>query len=150
MGRTFARDGPRAFIAQSTQIDAVQEMLPGAEQDGSDGEMQLVDQAGPQILPNRGHAATEADIAAAGCRGRLLQGSVNAFGDEAKLRLRRLLAPPALSAVIRPRASDAKLWTRSFDTTLLAPRSGAAVHARRGASSLTPFRNASISAADRR
>jgi hypothetical protein len=86
VGRTFARDGPRAFIAQSTQIDAVQEMLPGAEQDRSDGEMQLVDQAGPQILPNRGHAATEADIAAAGCRGRLLQGGVNAFGDEAKLR----------------------------------------------------------------
>jgi hypothetical protein len=31
MGRTFARDGLRAFIAQSTHIDVVQEMFPGTE-----------------------------------------------------------------------------------------------------------------------
>src|SRR6266849_7522291 len=88
--------------------------------------MQLVNQSGTQILPNSGCAATEADVAAAGCSGRLLQSGVNAFGDKAKLRasrhperrprvmrqhedgrvIRRLVAPPALPAVIRPRTSD--------------------------------------------
>src|SRR5258707_8114173 len=101
-------------------------MLARTKQDGSDGEMQLVDQGGAQILPNRGYAATEAHVAAARCSGRLLQSGVNAFGDKAKLRtsrhpercprvvrqhedgrvIRRLVAPPALPAVVRPRAPD--------------------------------------------
>src|SRR5437667_9534922 len=90
--------------------------------------MQLVDQAGAQILPDGGYAAAEADVAAVRCSARLLQGGVNAFGDKAKLRtsrhperrprvmrehedrhvIRRLLAPPALPALVRPRAPD---WT---------------------------------------
>src|SRR5258708_25717584 len=64
-------------------------MLPGTEQDRPDGEMQLVDQGGAQILPNSGYAATEADVAAARCGGRLFQSGVNAFGDKAKLRTSR-------------------------------------------------------------
>src|SRR6266849_10784021 len=88
--------------------------------------MQLVNQSGTQILPNSGCAATEADVAAAGCSGRLFQSGVNAFGDKAKLRtsrhperrprvmrqhedgrvIRRLVAPPPLPAVVRPRAPD--------------------------------------------
>src|SRR3989441_12079016 len=90
--------------------------------------MQLVNQGGAQILPNSGYAATEADVAAARCSARLLQSRVNAFGDKAKLRtsrhperrprvmrqhehgrvIRRLVAPPALPAVVRPRAPH---WT---------------------------------------
>src|SRR6266571_6570769 len=88
--------------------------------------MQLVNQGGSQILPNSGYAATEADVAAARCGGRLLQSGVNASGDKAKLRtschpkrrprmmrqhedgrvIRRFVAPPALPAVVRPRAAD--------------------------------------------
>src|SRR6266550_9426135 len=88
--------------------------------------MQLVNQGGAQILPNGGYAATEADGAAVCCSGRLLQSGVNALGHKAKLRtprhpkrrprvmrqhedgrvIRRLVAPPALPAVVRPRASD--------------------------------------------
>src|SRR5438477_2335716 len=88
--------------------------------------MQLINQGSAQILPNSGYAATDADVAAARCSGRLLQSGVNAFGDKAKLRtsrhpkriqrvmrqhedrrvIRRLVAPPALPAVVRPRASD--------------------------------------------
>src|SRR6266446_7648212 len=88
--------------------------------------MQLVNQGGAQILPNGGYAATEADVAAVCCSGRLLQSGVNAVGHKAKLRtprhpkrrprvmrqhedgrvIRRLVAPPALPAVVRPRASD--------------------------------------------
>src|SRR5882762_3493346 len=126
VGSTFARDVLRAFIAQSTHVDVVQEMLPGTEQDRPDGEMQLVDQGGAKILPNDGYATTDANVAAARSSGRLLQGGVNALGDKAKLRtsrhperrtrvmrqhedgrvIRRLVAPPALPAVVRPRASD--------------------------------------------
>src|ERR1700693_3994177 len=88
--------------------------------------MHLVNQGGAQILPNSGYAAAEADVAAVRCSGRLLQSGMNAFGDKAKLRtsrhpkrrplvmrqhedrrvIRRLVAPPALPAVVRPRASD--------------------------------------------
>src|SRR6266545_8414890 len=84
--------------------------------------MQLVNQRGAQILTNSGYAATEADITVARCSGRLLQSGVNAFGDKAKLRasrhlkrsarvmrqhedgrvIRRLVAPPALPAFVRP------------------------------------------------
>ena len=126
VGRTLARDVLRAFIAQSTHIDVVQEILPGSEQDRSDSEMQLVNQGGAQILPDSGYAATEADVAAAGGRGRLLQRGVYAFGDKVKLRtsrhlerctgvmrqhedggvIRRLVSPPALPAVVRPGAPD--------------------------------------------
>src|SRR5216684_8762985 len=103
-------------------------MFPGTELDRSDGEMQLVNQAGAQIPPNSGYAATEADVAAARGSARLLQSGVNAFGDKAKLRtsrhlerrprvmrqhedrrvIRRLVAPPALPAAVGPRAPD---WT---------------------------------------
>src|SRR2546427_9560362 len=88
--------------------------------------MQLVNQGGAQILPNSGYAATEADVAAVCCSGRLLQSGLNAVGHKAKLRtprhpkrrprvmrqhedgrvIRRLVAPPALPAVVRPRASN--------------------------------------------
>src|SRR5207237_7789380 len=113
----------RAFITQGTCIDVLQEMLAGPEQDRSDREMQLVDQAGAQILPNRRYAAAETDVAAARCGGRLLQRGVYAFGDEPKLGaarhlerragvmrqhedrrvIRRLVAPPSLPALVEPR-----------------------------------------------
>src|SRR5712671_470539 len=82
VGRAFARDVLCAFIAQSTHIDGVQKMLPGTEQDRPDGEMQLINQGGTQILPNRGYAATEADVAAVRCSGRLLPSGVYASGNK--------------------------------------------------------------------
>src|ERR1700687_6168952 len=86
--------------------------------------MQLVNQVGAKILPNSGYASTEADVAAVRCGGRLLQSGMNAFRDKTKLRssrhlnrrprvvcqhkdgrvIRRLVAPPALPTVVRPRA----------------------------------------------
>src|SRR5882762_4431789 len=88
--------------------------------------MQLVDQAGAQVLPDSGYAAAEADVAAVRCASRLLPSGVNAFRNKAKLRpsghperrprvmrqhedgrvIRRLVAPPALPALVRPRAPD--------------------------------------------
>src|ERR1700739_2656808 len=101
-------------------------MLSGTKQDGSNGEMQLVNQAGAQKLPNGGYAATQADVAAVRCSSRLFQGRVNAFGDKAKLRtsrhpkrrprvmcqhedgrvIWRLGTPPTLPAGVPARASD--------------------------------------------
>src|SRR6266576_657672 len=88
--------------------------------------MQLINLGSAQILPNSCYAATDADVAAARCSARLLQSRVNAFGDKAKLRtsrhperrprvmrqhedgrvIRRLVAPPALPALVRPGAAD--------------------------------------------
>src|SRR5215468_11030087 len=88
--------------------------------------MQLIDERGAEILPDRRHATPDPDVPVT--RGRLgsLQRGVNAVGDEPELRparhgerstwvvgqhedgsvIRRLLAPPAPPAVIRPRAAD--------------------------------------------
>src|ERR1700674_3360328 len=107
-------------------IDVVEKIIPGTERDGPKGEMELVDQAIAQVLSNSRYAAADPNIAAFRSRGRLLQSGVNAFGDKEKLRtsrhlkrrprvmrqhengrvIRRLVAPPALPAVVRPRASD--------------------------------------------
>src|SRR5215467_9259269 len=98
-------------------------MLAGAEQHGAKGEMQLIDQRGPQVLTNGRYPTTEANIEPARCGTCLLQCGVNAFRDEVKhgaschgqRRARvmrqhedrsvigRLVAPPALPALIRPR-----------------------------------------------
>src|SRR5262249_7189316 len=126
VGRAFASDRFRAFVAQRAQIDAVQEMLPGSEQDRAHDQMQLVDQARAQILPYRGYTAAYADITPARGGACLLESGMKAFRHKPKLRtschlerrsrvmsededrrvIRRLLAPPALPAVIRPRTSD--------------------------------------------
>src|SRR6185437_1339535 len=122
----FARDRLLAFITQGSQVDVAQQMFAGTEQHGPDDEMHFVNQAGAQKLPKGRYAAAETDIAAARCCGGLLQSGVNAPGDKAKLRaarhgqrrpwvmrehehgrvIRRLIAPPAPPAVVRPRASD--------------------------------------------
>src|ERR1700758_4397093 len=88
--------------------------------------MQLVDQGGLQILPNGRYAATEADVAALRGSSCPRQRGMNALGDEAKLRtsrhpersprmmrqhedgrvIRRLVAPPTLPVLVRPRAPD--------------------------------------------
>src|ERR1700730_8011676 len=98
--------------------------------------MQLVNQAGAQILPNGRYTATNADVAPARCSPCFLRCGVNAFRDEPKLRtslhperrprvmgqhengrvIRRLVAPPALPAVIRPRASDGTEHVSSGDS----------------------------------
>ena len=115
-----------ALIAQRTNIDTVQQMLAGTKQDGRDGQVQLVDKSSAKILPDRGNAATQPDIAAARGIPRLPQRGVNTVGDEAKHSaalhherrsrmmsqnedrrvIRRLVTPPSFPAVIQPRASD--------------------------------------------
>jgi hypothetical protein len=101
-------------------------MFPGPEQDRPDSQMQRVDQSAAEVLPNRRDAAANADVAAPGGSPRLIQRGVNAFGDEPKFRasghwqgrprvmgqykhgcvVRRLVAPPAFPALIRPGTPD--------------------------------------------
>src|SRR5262245_6208048 len=88
--------------------------------------MKVVDQSGLKVLADRGDTAAKADVASARRRSRLIESSVNAFGDESKLCIsfhperrarvmrqdkhrsviRRLLAPPASPTLVRPRAAN--------------------------------------------
>src|SRR5688500_3675119 len=72
----------RSAVAERRQVEAGEQVLPGAEQDGRHGEVHLVDQAGLQILTNGGDAATDANVVAAGRGPRTLQRRVDAPGDE--------------------------------------------------------------------
>src|SRR5262245_52170539 len=54
---TLARRVRRALIAQSPHVDVLEEMFAGPEQDGADRQVQLVDESGAQILPDRRYAA---------------------------------------------------------------------------------------------
>src|SRR5271170_4940754 len=88
--------------------------------------MQFIDQAGTQELPDRGHAAPEANVAAGRRGSGLAQGRMDSVGDEVKFRapghlqwrpgmmcedehrcvIGRLIAPPALPILVRPGAAD--------------------------------------------
>ena len=60
----------------------VEETFAAAEEDGHDRQVQIVDEAGPQVLLDRGHAAAEPDVGLAGGIGRPLQGRLDAVLDE--------------------------------------------------------------------
>ena len=65
------RDGLRAedldaFIAVRATVEVVEEALAPAEQDGDDHQVHVVDQAGAQVVLDRGSATADPDVAAAG------------------------------------------------------------------------------------
>src|SRR6185295_12438449 len=99
--RRSARTGDvlHTLVTQSTRIEAVQQVLAAAEQDRGDYQMELVDESGPQILPDGGDAAAQADILAAGRVPRLLERGVNPLGDEPELRAAR--HPERRSGMVR-------------------------------------------------
>src|SRR5262249_52581525 len=123
VSRAFARDALGAFVAESWQVDAVQQMLAAAEQHGPQREGQPIDETGPKILTDRRHAPANAHVAAARSGACLLERGLDAPGDETKLGaachlegrprmmgehehrcvIGRLIAPPALPTLIRPR-----------------------------------------------
>ena len=113
------------FITQRTRIDTIQQLFPGAKQDGRDDQVQLIDECSLQILPDRGYATTQSDVLAICSGPRLLKRGLNAVGDEPKFRtafhpewcsrvmsqhedgcvIRRFITPPASPGVIWPWAS---------------------------------------------
>src|SRR5690349_15982085 len=122
MHRTLARDVLRAFVAQRAGVDAGQQVLARAQQHGSHGEVQLVDEALAQVLADGRDAAPDPDIAPGRGLLRLVQRRADAVRHEAELGpalhakrrarmvredeyrrvVRRLLAPPAFPALVRP------------------------------------------------
>src|SRR6185295_3175369 len=100
-------------------------MLAGTEQHRPKRKVQLVNQTGAEILPDRGDPTANADVAISGRLFRLLQSGVDAVGDEVKRGasghlercprvmgedegghvVRRLVAPPAFPAFVGPRAA---------------------------------------------
>ena len=77
-----ALDMPLAVIAESVDIDAVQQVLAATEEDGRDGDVEVVDEAGLEILADCGCAAAEADVFAFRGVLCLLERGVDAVGDE--------------------------------------------------------------------
>src|SRR6266576_778886 len=126
MGRTLAGDMLDRFEAQRGEIDTCEERFSSANEDRSNRQVQVVDQPGAQKLPNRRDPAAQPNIAIARGLLGLLQRSLDAVGHEAKLGtarhtqraarmmgqhedgsvIRRLLAPPAPPAFIRPGTPD--------------------------------------------
>src|SRR5438876_1310806 len=126
MRRALARHGFPALVAQGAQVDVMQEVLAGPEQDGADREMQLVDQPGLEKLSDGRHAAAEPNVAVARGGFRLLERGPNSIGNEVEYgaalhrdrragmmrqheyrhMIGRLLAPPALPALVGPGAAD--------------------------------------------
>src|SRR5690242_15096188 len=112
-------------ISEPAQIEPREQQLSFAEEHRANREMQLVDQARLEKLPDRRRAAAHSDVAVAGRGTCLRQRLVNAFRDEPEFRpalhhqrpacvvrehegrdvVWRLLAPPSLPALVRPRSS---------------------------------------------
>src|SRR5262245_49430358 len=98
-------------------------MLSPAEENRRDREVELVDEALLEVLADRRDAPAQPDGLSSRRRAGLIESVVDAPGDESELRaalhgewsarvvgedehgrvVRRLLAPPAFPAVVRPR-----------------------------------------------
>src|SRR5690606_16157369 len=82
MGRFFRTDMSAHLIAKARQVDACEERLPAAQQNGRDGDMHLVDKACGQELPDGGSAAADADIASLRCLLRAVERRLDTVRDE--------------------------------------------------------------------
>src|SRR5512144_1186703 len=118
-----------ARIPESRQVDTSQQVFACPEEDRSDCEVEFVDEAGLQVLPDRGDSTPQANVLLARSSLRLGESRLDAVGDEVKHRaaphgeggplmmgededrsvVRRIVAPPAPPGVVRPRpATGAK------------------------------------------
>ena len=74
--RATAGDVLHALVAERAQVDAVNSSSPRPRRTGRDDEVQLVDQAGLQVLADGRHAAAEADVRCRRGFTRLLQAPI--------------------------------------------------------------------------
>src|SRR5437763_1164672 len=72
------RDVLAALIAELGSVDAGEKVFAGAEQDGGNRQVHLVDQSGAKILLDRGDPAAEPDVLTFGRSDGALKGSVDA------------------------------------------------------------------------
>src|SRR5438876_11828282 len=75
-----------ALIAELAQVEAGEEVLPGAQEHGRNGEVHLVDEPRAKVLPDRRHATAEPYVLPIGDLRRSRQHSLDAIGDEMKDR----------------------------------------------------------------
>ena len=146
---------PGASIVRSSSSfrsgpDAVEEARAAAKQHRDDVQLQLVDESGRQVLVDDVGAAADEDVLVAGGLPRLLQGGLDAIGDEGERRVRegqrlplvvgededrlvegRVVTPPALPRIVAPRAAAgraelAPTHDLGADVRVLLPHHGAA------------------------
>src|SRR5687768_18145966 len=77
-------DALRALVAERRQVEPREQVLSGAEQDGLDGQVHLIDEPRLQILTNAGDAAAEPNVLGARRGSRAFQRRLDALGDEVK------------------------------------------------------------------
>src|SRR5262245_13002025 len=112
--------------AELGEIDAAEEMLARAQQNRGDRKVHLVAQTAPQIVPDGGNAAANADILAAGGFKGTLERGFDAIRDKVKSGaashrdrwpwivrehedgnvIGRVVAPPAFPGLVRPGPTD--------------------------------------------
>ena len=77
MERSFSWHISRALVAERSQIEASEQRLAGTKQHRPDGQVHFVDEAGAQVLSNRGGPAAEADVTVTSGRFRSLEGGMD-------------------------------------------------------------------------
>src|SRR5689334_14948448 len=84
VGGAFAWHVAGTLVSERAQIEPLPEWFTLAKHNGTNGEVQLVDQAGAQVLANRRDAAAEPDVAVLRRLFRALERGVDAVRDEMK------------------------------------------------------------------
>src|SRR5690606_5928528 len=122
----FRRHVRGALVAQCRQVDAMEEVLAGSEQPRRDGDVQLVDLTGLEVLPDGGLTADDLHVLPVRSVDRALHRLVDAAGDEMEhgtsLHLgrpalvvrqnedgsviRRIRPPPPAPGIVGPRTPD--------------------------------------------
>lgn len=115
-----------AVIAELWQVETGEKVFPGAEEDRSNGEVHLVDEAGLKVLADGGDAAAKANVLTFGSAGGALKSSVDAIGDEVeggaaahgdgfarvmgehedRSVVGRVVAPPTFPGIVGPGTAD--------------------------------------------
>jgi hypothetical protein len=116
-------------------VDMIKQSFAGAQQDGHDHQVELIDQAGPQVLLDGRHATAKPDITLASgiagpfqrrpdaiineveCRSAVhREGWPGMVGeDEHRVVVRRVLAPPASPLAVAPRTADRAEHVAPYD-----------------------------------
>jgi hypothetical protein len=115
-----------ALIAEIGCVNTLKQAFSGTEQDRRNGQMHLIYKSCAKILPNSGNPAAKPDILAIRSVNSPFKCGVNAIGDKVEGSasahhdrcawvvgededgsvVRRVVAPPALPAVVGPRPAD--------------------------------------------
>ncbi len=113
------------LITQLQHVEAVEQIFPSAKKDRADRNVHFVNESGFEVLPNRTDATTEPNILPVRCVFCEFQRGIYSLDEvegcatihrnrwswvirehEDSRVIRRIVAPPALPSIIRPRSAD--------------------------------------------